>query len=118
MMEKQIEISGVTLPSIVKYDVSIMDISKANRNTLGDMNIEVIATKRKIELDLTRLDSNQVSEVLTLVSIPPFSVKYQDPKDKGTRTGMFYSGDRKATGLMLYKGAMEWNNLVFNIIEM
>lgn len=118
MVDKQIEINGVTLPSIVKYDVGIMDIVKATRNTLGDMNIEVIATKRKIELDLTRLSSDEISQVLNLVSTPPFSVKYQDPKDNGLRTGMFYSGDRKIAGLMLYKGKMEWKNLVFNIIEM
>lgn len=117
MMDKIIKINGVTLPAPTKYDVGIMDISKATRNTLGDMNIEIIATKRKIELDLSMLDSNELSRVLRLISAPPFTVEYQDPQE-GTKTGMFYSGDRKASGLGFAKGKMEWKGLTFNIIEM
>jgi len=118
MVDKIIKISGITLPAPTKYDVGIMDISKATRNTLGNMNIEVIATKRKIELDLSMLDSNEVSQVLRLVSSTPFSVDYQDPQDNAMRTGMFYTGDRKTSGLSFVKGKMEWKSLTFNIIEM
>lgn len=118
MMDKVIEIKGISLSSIVKYDVGIMDVSKATRNTLGDAYIEVINTKRKIELDLTGLSPDEISLVLNLVSRPPFLVKYQDPQDNGLRTGMFYSGDRRIPGRRFYDGKMEWKSLTFNIIEM
>lgn len=117
-MDKIIKVNGVTLPAPTKYDVGIMDIIKATRNTLGDMTIEVIATKRKIELDLSMLNSFEVSQVLKLVSAPPFSVEYRDPQDNSMRTGMFYSGDRKSSGLNFTNGKMEWKSLTFNIIEM
>ena len=46
-----IKINGVAMPAPSEYSVSIMDISKAERNAAGTMIIERIATKRKIELN-------------------------------------------------------------------
>ena len=112
-----IKINGITLPALTKYDVGIQNIVKGGRVTSGDTVIDIIAIKRKIELDLTMLNSKEVSQVLKLVAPTYFEVEYQDPEDDGIRKGTFYSGDRKATGLMYKNGKMEWKGLTFNIIE-
>lgn len=45
-----VKINDIEIPTPSGYQVGIMDISKAERNTAGTMLIERIATKRKIEL--------------------------------------------------------------------
>lgn len=115
-MDKIIKINGVTLPAPTKYDVGIQNIVKGGRVTTGEMVFDIIAVKRKIELDLSMLSPEEVSQVLKLVSSAYFNVEYQDPQD-GDMTGEFYAGDRKATGLMYSQGKMQWKGLTFNIIE-
>lgn len=112
-----LKIDGVEMPAPVKYDVGIMDISKAERNAQGDMVIDRIATKRKIELDLTGLSNEEISKVLRAVSPVFFEVEYFDPEENGLRTGTFYSGDRNTTGLRYEQGKLLWKGLAFNIIE-
>lgn len=112
-----LKIDGVEMPAPVKYDVGIMDLSKAERNALGDMVIDRIATKRKIELDLKMLSPEEVSKVLRAVSPVFFEVEYFDPQENSVQTRTFYSGDRNITGLSFSKGKMMWNGLAFNIIE-
>ncbi|WP_352420727.1 DUF6711 family protein [Proteiniborus sp.] len=112
-----LKIDGVEMPAPVKYDVGIMDLSKAERNALGDMVIDRIATKRKIELDLTGLSNEEISKVLKAVSPVFFEVEYFDPQENRLQTGTFYSGDRNAKGLRYEQGKLLWKGLSFNIIE-
>lgn len=115
-MDKIIKINGIALPAPTKYDVGIQNIVKGGRVTTGEMVFDIIAVKRKIELDLTMLTSDEIKQVLNLVSSAYFEVEYQDPQE-GVKIGEFYSGDRKTTGLMYVNGRMEWKGLAFNVIE-
>jgi len=112
-----LKIDGVEMPAPIQYDVSIMDISQAERNAKGDIVIDRIATKRKIELNLQGLTSEEVSKVLKAVSPVFFEVEYFDPQENKLRTGTFYAGDRKTTGLMYSNGKLLFKNITFNLIE-
>ncbi|ADY54719.1 hypothetical protein Sgly_0353 [Syntrophobotulus glycolicus DSM 8271] len=112
-----IKINSIELPALTDYIVSIMDISKAERNANGTVIIERIATKRKIELAFGLLTREQLSQVLNLVAPVFFTVEYVDPQDNAIKTGTFYCGDRSAGGLRYKNGRMSWKGIKFNLIE-
>ena len=112
-----IKINGILLPIPSDYIVSIMDISKAERNAAGTMVIERIATKRKIELAWKYLDRTELSNVLKLVSPVFFTVDYIDPEDNAWKTGTFYCGDRTIGALDYRNGNIRWKDIKFNLIE-
>lgn len=112
-----IEINGVAPPTPSDYQVGIMDLSKAERNAQGDMVIERIATKRKIELIWKYLTKAELAGVLTQVSPVFFTVKYIDPQTNGAKTGTFYCGDRNVGALDYINGKIRWKDIKFNLIE-
>lgn len=112
-----ISVRGVVLPTPTEYDVGIMDLSKAERNVKGQMIIERIATKRKIEVGWSYLTGSQYSQILNLVDPVFFSVTYFDPKSNGMVTGTFYSGDRVAPMMRFQNGVANWKDVKFSLIE-
>jgi hypothetical protein len=112
-----IKINGVVIPTPSDYTVGIMDLSKAERNARGDMIIERIATKRKIEMSWNYLTKEQLSNLFNLVSPVFFEVEYIDPQDNGIKTGTFYAGDRKAGALDYKNGVIRYKDISFNVIE-
>lgn len=112
-----ISVNGVDLPTPSEYTVGIMDLSKAERNVRGDMIIERIATKRKIDLGWAYLTGIQYSQILTAVDAVFFTVNYFDPKTNNMRVGTFYSGDRQAPMMKFTNGVANWKDVKFNLIE-
>lgn len=112
-----IKINGVDIPAPSSYTVSIMDISKAERNVKGDMIIERIATKRKIELLWKYLSKEDLARVFSLVSPVFFEVEYIDPQTNDKKIGTFYVGDRSAGALDYSDGNIKWKDIKFNLIE-
>lgn len=112
-----IQINGVELPAPSGYTVGVMDISQAERNANGTIIIERIATKRKLSLSWSILSSEDLSNILNLVSSVFFNVEYVDPQDGGLRSGTFYSGDRNNDGVIYINNVMTWRNIKFDVIE-
>ncbi len=112
-----IAIDGVTIPVPSSFSVGLMDISKAERNARGDMIIERVATKRKLELSWLHLSGDELRQVLQLVSPVFFSVSFPDPQDGTTRTGTFYSGDRSVGAMDYRDGQVRWRDIKFNLVE-
>jgi hypothetical protein len=112
-----ISINGVDLPTPAEYDVGIMDLSQAERNVRGDMIIERIATKRKLEMGWSYLTGAQYSQILNAVDPVFFSVTYFDPKDNAMKTGTFYCGDRQAPMLRFNNGIASWKDVKFSLVE-
>jgi hypothetical protein len=112
-----ISINGVDLPTPSEYTPSIMDLSKAERNVRGEMLIERIAIKRKIELGWATLTGAQYSQILNAVDPVFFSVSYFDPKSNGMKTGTFYCGDRQAPMMRFDNGVASWKDVKFDLVE-
>ncbi len=112
-----IKINGVGIPAPSDYTVGIQDISKAERNAVGSMIIERIATKRKIELSWKYLDRTSLSIVLNAVADVFFTVEYIDPQDNAVKVGTFYCGDRKSGMLDFKNGIPRYKDVGFNLIE-
>lgn len=112
-----IKIDGVTIPNPSTYQIGIMDLSKAERVASGDIVIERIATKRKIELTWRYLENQKLSTLLKRVSPVFFDVEYLDPESNEIKKGTFYCGDRGAQSIDYRNGKMRYKDIKFNLIE-
>lgn len=112
-----ISINGVELPTPSDYKVGIMDIVKAERNANGEMIIEKIATKRKIELAWKYLSKDDLGNVFKMVNSTFFNVEYIDPEECGEKSGTFYCGDRNAGALDYWNENIRYKDIKFNLIE-
>lgn len=112
-----IRINGTVIPTPATYQISLNDLSKAERNANGTMIIERIATKRKLEMSWAYLSQSDLSSLLQAVSGVFFAVQYPDPQDGTLKTGTFYAGDR-SSGMIDYKsGIARYKDVKFNVIE-
>lgn len=112
-----IKINNVAIPAPTDYTVGIQDITKADRNARGTMIMEIIATKRKLDLMWMHLTKSEYQQLLNLVAPAFFNVEYPDPQTGNLRTGVFYVGDRTIGGLTYKDGEMQWRDIKFNVIE-
>lgn len=112
-----LKIDGVVIPTPSDYQVGIMDLSKAERNALGTMIIERVATKRKLELSWKYLSKEELSSLFNRVSAVLFQVEYVDPQDNVLKIGTFYAGDRKAGAIDYQDGIIRYKDISVNLIE-
>lgn len=111
-----IEINNTPIPSPSKFKPGIMDINKAERNAKGEMLIDRIATKRKLELSWSKLEVDELKTLLSLVSNVFFFVSYPDPLE-GVTTKTFYVGDRNTPMFSYTNGKAVWKDVAMNFIE-
>ena len=113
-----IRINDTTIPTPSSYDIGVQDISKATRNALGNMIIERINTKVKINLSWKSLTPLEQTSVLFAVSGTSFEVEYLDPRTDTILSKEFYCGDR-STGLYSHvDNKPVWREVSFNLVEL
>ncbi len=112
-----ITVAGVELPTPTGFQVGIMDISKAERNSLGKMIIERVATKRKLFLTYSFLTEYQAALILRTIAPTFYNVTYLDPQDKTMKSGSFYCGDRNITMIDYVDGVPRYQEFNFDLIE-
>jgi len=112
-----IQINSVTIPTPSDYKISVMDLSKAERNANGNMIIERVATKRKLELEYKYLSSNDLSVLLQAISDVFFTVSYPDFVTGSISSGTFYVGDRTAGAIDYQNDIIRYKDIKFNLIE-
>lgn len=112
-----LNIGGVDMPTPSDYSATVNDISKANRNALGNMVIERITTKQTITVGWTFLSQSQVSALLTAVKPTTFNVTYPDPVLGTNRTMVCYSGDRSLGMVDFTGGTPRYKDVKFTLIE-
>jgi hypothetical protein len=112
-----LQINGVTISTPSDLQVAVMDLSKAERNAEGDLIIERICTKQKLEMSWKYLSQTDCATLLTAVSGVTFTVTYPDPTTGANRTGTFYVGDRSMPVLDYQNNVIRWKDIKFNLIE-
>ena len=112
-----LEVQSVNLPPPIVYNVGMMDISKAERNAQGDMVLDIIAVKTKIELEWGILTAAEVSTLFNLIKPTWFEVKYFDPETAELKTKTFYKGDRNTGAVLFQNGQPLWKGTKVNFIE-
>lgn len=112
-----ISIDGVALPTPSEYSVGIYDVSKAERNANGNMIIERITTKQKIQISYAYLSADDLFTVLNAISPVFYNVTYIDPSTNSERISSFYCGDRNMGLVSFVDGIPKYTGISFNLIE-
>ena len=112
-----ITINYEEIPVPSKFQVGISDISNAERNAQGQMMIDRIATKRKLELEWKSLKQAEISYLLNAVKDIFFEVTYPDPMTGNTETKLFYVGDRSVPMYNYNNGDIRWEGVKMNFVE-
>lgn len=112
-------INGSEPPAPKKVTVNVQDLSSGSsgRNADGEMMIDFVASKRKIECEWPSLTSSEMSSLMSLMSATTFPVTYIDPETGASKTITCYKGDRSAPVYWIIGGVVRWEGLKVNFIE-
>lgn len=114
-----VKIDGVQIKSPHHLKPGIYRISDAGRVASGEMKMDVIAIKRKIELIWKVISGKHLKQILDLLETSAFhQVEYPDPQTPGTlTTKTMYVGDIPIDDLVRSDGSYYWKDVRIALIE-
>lgn len=112
-----IQINGVSVPNPKSYSITRKNITRECQNSLGDTFIDIINTKRSIDLAWGALTQNTQASIVDAVSEVVFPVIYTD-ENGVVRTGTFKSSDPKFNMLVYLEGKSFWADLSITLTEL
>ena len=114
-----IQVNGTYIPdpSSLQWGIQSVSDSNAGRDMNGDMHVNLITRKRKLELSWNGVDFATTSEILQAFNPETFNVTYLDSQTNTRLTKRFYVGDRTAPVHSYAEGQRWYSNVAFNIIE-
>src|ERR1700752_1098969 len=114
-----IEVNGVMtiMPTPTDMEIEIYDISKAERLANGQMNIERIATKMKLQITYDYITATNLKTVLSAISPTFYNVQFHDPKTNALRTASMYCGDRSIGFIDYQNSTPRYRGVSFDLIE-
>lgn len=110
-------IGGVPMATPSSIQVSIMDISRAERNANGNMTIERINTKKKLAISYDFIDSFALEKLLGVIKNTYFDVTFIDPVTNNFVTKSMYCGDRNMGVLDYWTDYIRYKDVSFDLIE-
>lgn len=111
-------VNDVKIKTPKRMVVGIYDVSKnADRNAAGEIIIDRVATKRKLEMEWGLLHNDEIKTLLSAVTDVFFKVKYNDPQTGAQKEIQCYAGDRSAPVQRFVMGIPVWEGLKMNFIE-
>lgn len=119
-MSALLTIGGVEVPNPAKLEVGSQNINNedAGRTQSGLMEMEIIATKIKLNCSWNALSWPDVSKLLQAVEKSKYlSIRYPDPKTGKYETKTFYVGDRNSPAVYMVDGQETWSGVAMNFIE-
>ena len=113
-----LKVNGVFIPdpSEMQWGEQSVSDSNAGRDMNGDMHVNLITRKRKLELKWSGIDFATTSEVLKAVKPETFSVTFWDFEENKNVTKLFYVGDRTSMVASFFPGYRRCD-VAFHIIE-
>ena len=112
-------VNGQAVPSPSSMRVTVFDVSStADRNASGNVVIDRVGVKRKIELSWAWLSGEELSSLLNAVGQDVFfTAEYPDPLTGGMNSIVCYAGDRSTGVLRMEDGRPVWTKIEMNWIE-
>jgi len=112
-------VNGAAMPTPAAMKINIFDVSStADRNASGNVVIDRVGTKRKLELRWAHLEPDQLQALLAAVNAQVFfTAEYPDPQTGGMRAMTCYCGDRAVGVLRMEGGRPVWTDVEMNWIE-
>jgi len=112
-----LKIAGVTVKTPWELKIGRFDITKSNRTASGKMTMELIATKRRVDVVWKMLPDNELKKIIDTITAnkPFFSLEYPDAG--GTKTMTCYAGDIVTSLWHTKNGIRYWEEVSIPFIE-
>lgn len=110
-------INGITIKTPTDLKVGVFRITKSERLTSGKMAMEIIATKRRLDLRWEIITDTELQNIMnTLESRVFHTVIYPDPQKGENATITAYAGDINYD-VWQKIGNRYWRNVSISLIE-
>jgi hypothetical protein len=111
-------IDGQTIATPTELKVSIYRLSKADRTASGDMVMEVIALKRRLDLKWAIIPSSNLAQIMGILDSGVFhTVEYVDPRNGESATITAYVGDINQNAWQQIGGSRYWRDVSLALIQ-
>jgi hypothetical protein len=112
-----LKIAGTTVAAPVELKVGRFDITKSSRTASGKMVMELIATKKRVDITWKMLPDNELQKIIdTITSNKPFfTLTY--PDTGGSKTMTCYAGDIITSLWHTNNGVRYWEDVSIGFIE-
>lgn len=110
-------IAGTQVASPAELKVGRFDLTKSQRTASGKMVMEIIATKRRVDVTWKMLRDSDLQTILDTITAhkPFFSLSYPDAG--GTATMTCYAGDINTSLWHTKNGVRYWEEITIPFIE-
>ena len=112
-----LKIAGTTVKAPTELKIGRFDLTKSSRTASGKMVMELIATKRRVDVVWKMLKDSELQQILDLITAnkPFFSLEYPDAG--GTQTMTCYAGDILTSLWHTKNGIRYWEEVSIAFIE-
>jgi hypothetical protein len=112
-----LKIAGVTVKTPSELKVGRFDITKSNRAASGKMMMELIATKRRVDVVWKMVADSELQTIIDTITAnkPFFSLEYPDAG--GTKSMTCYAGDVVTSLWHTKNGVRYWEEVSIGFIE-
>ena len=112
-----LKIAGITVKAPTELKVGRFDLSKSSRTASGKMVMELIATKRRVDVIWKMLEDSELQQILDLITAnkPFFTLTYPDAGGSATMT--CYAGDINTSLWHTKNGVRYWEEVSIPFIE-
>ena len=112
-----LKIAGITVKAPTALKVGRFDLSKSSRTASGKMVMDIIATKRRVDVIWKMLPDDELQKIIDTIAAnkPFFSLEYPDAG--GTKTMTCYAGDIVTSLWHTKNGVRFWEDVQISFIE-
>lgn len=114
-----ITINGQQIANPASVELGKFKLTKSSRSSSGLMNMDIIATKRKIDLNWDKIAGADLKLILDILDGQVFhQVAYPDPQGAGGQSTITaYAGDITQRAWHQLNGVRYWENVSIGLIE-
>ncbi len=112
-----LKIAGVSVKAPTDLKIGRFDLTKSGRTASGKMVMELIATKKRVDITWKMLPDNELQKIIDTITAnkPFFSLEYPDAG--GTKSMTCYAGDVVTSLWHTKNGVRYWEEVSIGFIE-
>ncbi len=112
------QINGTTIKTPTDLKVGVFRITKAERLASGNMAMEIIAVKRRLDLKWAIIADTDLKQILNILESKVFhTVVYPDPQGGEVAAITTYVGDINQEAWQKLGGTRYWRDVSIALIE-
>jgi hypothetical protein len=112
-----LKIAGVSVKAPTDLKIGRFDLTKSSRTASGKMVMELIATKKRVDITWKMLPDDELQKIIDTITAnkPFFSLEYPDAG--GAKTMTCYAGDIVTSLWHTKNGVRYWEEVSIPFIE-